>query len=439
MSTEFETGFGDGEAGDDAGNAAAEQALAEMDSSTVDFAVVFSSPTYDCEAVIEGVQSVTGDATLIGATADAQFTDRGVHTSTFMGGTGVTVALVASDDMRFFTAIGRNATETPEACIADATADLPTEVEGFPHMAGIILTSSLFGREELVLRTYQELPIEWTGGGAHDLTFENTTVFTGEETATNAVLLTVIASKQEFALGVGNRHSPIGGSYEVTKSEGDIIYELDGRPAYEVWKEAFRDVVNEQYEFSFDQIENDQMLLIKAFTELVFGLRTAGDHYKVRGAWVTPLFEPYSVSDSERTGAEDQTDEDNPLTDFEPMGTLPEGALKFVHPIPEGVVLYPMTSGKEGTIERGIKSANHALEAMEGNRVAGGLVFECPCGEVTLIEDYPELIDATIGPIDAPMAGIQSGGDEVCFRQDDMRGLHETATTMLLFPGGEGA
>lgn len=436
MSTEFETGFGDGESGVEAGTAAAEQAFAPMNSATVDFAVVFSSPAYECEAVIEGVRSVTGDATLIGATADAQFTERGVHTSTFMGGTGVTVALVASEDMRFFTGIGRNATENPEACIADATADLPEEVAGFPHMAGLVLTSSLFGREELVLRTYQELPIEWAGGGAHDLTFENTMVFTGEETVTDAVLLTVIASKHEFGLGVGNRHSPIGGSYEVTKSAGDVVYELDGRPAYEVWKEAFRDVVDEQYGFSFEQIEADRMLLMKAFTELVFGLRTGEDQYKVRGAWVSPLFEPYAISDSDRTDTGAGTDDDNPLTDFEIMGTLPEGALKFVHPIPEGVVLYPMTSGKEGTIERGIKSARHALGGMEENGVVGGLVFECPCGEVTLIEDYPELVDATTGPVGAPMAGIQSGGDEVCFRRDDMRGLHETATTMLLFPGG---
>lgn len=435
MRTEFQTAFGEGETGDAAGRDAARNAFAAMDATGVDFAVVFCSPAYDPGAVVDGVQSVTGDTTLIGATADAQFTEHGVHTSTFMGGTGVSVALVASDDMRFFTGLGRNATDDPEACIAEATADLPTAVDGFPHVAGIILTSSLFGRDELVQRTYQELPIEWTGGGAHDLSLENATVFTGEETATDAVLLTVIASKHDFALGVGNRHSPIGGSYEVTKSDGDIVYELDGRPAYEVWKEAFADVVNAQYGFSFDEIEQDPMLRVKAFTELVFGLRTGDDQYKVRGAWVTPFFEPYAFSGD----STERTDDENPLTGVEPIGTIPEGALKFVHPIPEGVVLHAMTSGKEGTIERGRKSARHALEAIESDSVAGGLVFECPCGEVTLIEDYPELIEATVGPVGAPMIGIQSGGDEVCFRRDDMRGLHETATTVLLFPRGEPA
>lgn len=433
MSTEFQSGFGRGETGVEAGHAAADNAFGEMAASSVDFVIVFSSPAYECEAVVDGVQQVTGDATLVGATADAQFTDQGVHTSTFTGGKGVAVGLVASDEMQFFTGLGRNATDDPESCIAEATADLPTAVDGYPHLAGIILTSSLFGREELVLRTYQRLPIEWTGGGAHDLALENMTVFTAEEEATDAVLLTVIASKHEFALGVGNRHAPIGGSYEVTKSEGDVVYELDGRPAYEVWKEAFADVVEEQYEFSFDEIEADQTLLMKAFTELVFGLRTGPDEYKVRGSWVTPLFEPYAILD------ETAEAEDNPLTDFEPIGTLPDGALKFVHPIPEGVVLHPMTSGKEGTIERGTKSANHALTELDREQVAGGLVFECPCGELTLMEDYPELIDATVGPVSAPMVGIQSGGDEICFREDDMRGMHETATTIFLFPRGDSA
>lgn len=54
---------------------------------------------------------------------------------------------------------------------------------------------------------------------------------------------------------------------------------------------------------------------------------------------------------------------------------------------------------------------------------------------MTLQEDYPQLIDAVVDPLDAPLAGIQSGGDEISFRQDDMRGLHETATSLLLFPG----
>lgn len=439
MSTEFETAFGEGDTGDIAGQSAAQQAISEMEASRVDFAVVFCSPTYDCDAVIEGVRSVIGDTELIGATADGTFTERGVHTSSFMGGEGVIVALVASDEMRFFTALGRNATEDPEGCIAQATADLPTEIDGYPHLAGIILTSTLFGREELVLRTYQEIPIEWSGGGANDLSLDNITVFAGGETATDAVVLAVIASKQRFALGIGNRHAPIGGSYRVTKSDGDVVLELDGRPAYEVWKEAFHDVAEEQYGFSFDEIEGDPMLFRKAFSELVFGLRTGGDKYKVRAPWVTPFFEPYADRGSAEPGTQDPADVVEPKMDIPTLGALPEGALKFPHPIPEGVVLYPMTSGKEGTIERGTKSAQHAMAAMDEGRVAGGLVFECPCGEFTLKEDYPELIDATVGPIDAPIAGIQSGGDEICFRRDDMRGLHETATTVLLFPGGEPA
>lgn len=433
MGTEFGTGFGGDDTGTAAARTAATQAFDAMDADTVDFAVVFCSPAFDCADVIEGVQSVAGDAKLVGATADATFTERGVHTSTFMGGTGVAVALVASDQMRFFTGLGRNAAEDPEGCIAEATADLPTAVEGLPHLTGLMLTGTVFGSEELVLRAYQAMPIEWAGGGAHDVSFENNTVFTADDMASDAVVLAVIASTEPFALGIGNRHEPIGGSYEVTKSEGQIVYELDGRPAYDVWKEAFDDIAREEYGFSIADVEDDQLLISKAFTEMVFGLRTSADEYKVRSAWVTPFYEPYAVED----GADDA--EDNPITEMPTLGSLPDGALRFSHPIPEGVVLYPMTSGKEGTIERGTRSARHALADLGDRAVAGGLVFECPCGELTLSEDYPELIDATVDPIDAPMAGIQSGGDEICFRRDDMRGLHETATSILLFPGGDRA
>lgn len=105
----------------------------------------------------------------------------------------------------------------------------------------------------------------------------------------------------------------------------------------------------------------------------------------------------------------------------------------------EGTVLYPMTSGKEGTIQRGTRSVQQAMADISDEGVAGGLVFECPCGEATLREDYNELIEAVADPLDAPISGIQSGGGEVCFRHDDMRGVHETSTTVLLFPRGEPA
>lgn len=436
MSTEFRTGFGTGEAGAVAGRVAAEEALAGLDADAADFVVVYSSPSYDTEQVLSVVRSLTDDAQVVGATARGKFTERGVHTSTLRDTRGVTVSAVASDEMQFFTGVGRDLSDDIEASVAEATAELPQEVEGYPHLTGLLLSSSPFGRDQLAHLTYQAVPIEWAGGGANDPTLENVEVFHGDERLSDAVVLTVIASMRPLSLGVGNRHSPIGGSFEITKSDGMVVYELDGEPAYEVWKQAFEETAQERYGFGMDEIEHDRVAFVNAFTELVFGIRTGENKYKVRSPFATAFCEPYTEFGREEG---DGLGEDHPLSDFPTFGTLPEGALQFPYPMAEGTVLYPMTSGKEDTIQRGTRSVQQAMADISEDGVAGGLVFECPCGEATLREDYNELIEAVADPLDAPISGIQSGGGEVCFRADDMRGVHETSTTVLLFPKGEPA
>lgn len=434
METEFETGVGTAETGEQAGRDAAADAFDRLAADRVDFATVFASPSYRCEAVIEGVRSVVGDAELVGATTEGKFTERGVHTSAIGDQEGVTVALIASDEMRFFTALGRDVSADTEASVTEAVAALPSAVDGYPHLTGLLLSSAVMGREELALLTYQQRPIPWAGGGANDLSLENLKVFVGDEPAADAVAFTLIASKRPLTLGVGNRHEPIGGSFEVTRAEGTVVYEIDGEPAYDVWKQAFEERAQDRYGLGMDEIERDRGLIYQAFTEMVFGLRTGDDEYKVRSPFLTFFFEPYDELGRE---AGDLPAEFHGLSEFPTLGTLPEGALQFEHPVPEGVVLYPMTSGREGTIDRGARSVRHAMADFSTDRVAGGLVFECPCGEATLQEEYHKLVEAVAGPLEAPIAGMQSGGGEVCLRQDDLRGVHETSTTVLLFPGGE--
>lgn len=437
MGTKFASGFGQGKTGDVAGQAAASQALAELKADAADFAVVFSSPSYDYQVVLDGVRTVAGDIELIGATAMCEFTDRGIHTSALADTVGVTVALVASDEMRFFTALGRDAAADREACIADAAAELPSSVQGYPHLTGLFLSSAVAGiNEEIAMLAYQELPIQWMGGGASDAQFEDLSIFVGGETASDAIGLAVIASKRPFGLGVGLGHEPIGASFEVTKSEGNIVYELDGEPAYEMWKRGVSEPVQQRYGYHIDEIERRQELLLLAFSELVFGIRTGDDEYKVRTPLLTLLFSGEHQSDDGPPEADESQVDLTVKLEPPTLGHLEAGALYFTQPIPEGVVLHVLASSESGTVGRGEASVQHALAELDEEGVAGGIVFDCPCGEFVLGDGYHRLIDGVTEAIDAPIVGFQSGGGELCFRQDDMRGFHDTATTVLLFPKG---
>lgn len=433
MSTAFGTGFGTGNGGD-AGRSAAEMALSEMDADAADFAVVFCSSTYDCEAVVAGVRSVVGDAELVGATATGEFTGRGVHTSVLdddVDTDGVTVALVASDEMRFFTALGDGLSADPESAVAEAAAALPGEVEGYPHRTGLLFWSELTGAEEIAMLAYQEIPIEWVGGGAADAGLVDTTVFVGDEATSDGVAMALVASQSPTGVGVGQRHEPLGPSYEVTRSEGNVVYELDGEPAYEVWKETYDDVAREQFGFRIEDVEDQRERILPLFLEFNFGIRTGDDEYKIRSAGPTLLYRSFDES-SEREASGEGGQFSLPT-----FGEGEEGALYFFEPIPEGVVLYPMTSSPTKTIERGKRGVSEARADID-TPVAGGLVFDCPCNEFVLGEEFQRHIDGMTEPIDAPIAGFQPGSGELCLRREDMRGMHESSTSVVLFPGGDG-
>lgn len=409
MATDFATGFGMGETGEEAGRNAANRALSGMSVDAPDFGVVFSSPKYDCADVIPGIRSITGDCDLIGSTAQGIFTGDGIHTSFARGGNGVTVALVASDDIRFFTGIGRELSNDLEAGVSEAAEGLPSSVDGYPNLTGLLFSSSPIRREEIGMLTYQQVPIQWAGGGASDVSQENVAVFTGDEIASDGVALAVFASKYPAGVGVGHAHEPIGGSYTVTKSDENFVYELDGEPAYEVWKRAFDELVAEQFGYHIEDVEDDQPRLMQVMAEMAFGIRTGDDEYKIR----TPLKTVYL----------DESD-------------AAAGALYLGGSIPEGVVLHRMGSSETRTIERGKEAVRQATADMDRGPVAGALAFDCACGELVLGREYNRLTEAISDSIGAPLAGFQSAG-QACFNRTDMRGQHSVATSLFLFPNGE--
>lgn len=155
LSTQFGTSIETGDDGATVGREAATAAFAEMDADRVDFCQVFASPRYDFEAVLSGVREVTGlDAVLVGCSSAGEFTDEG-----FSEGS-VAVSLVASDNLNFFSGIGRGLSEDMDAAVRDAVWELPREVEGYPSMAAITLDDGLFGAGD---DEPDEYKIRWPG------------------------------------------------------------------------------------------------------------------------------------------------------------------------------------------------------------------------------------------------------------------------------------
>ncbi len=101
--------------------------------------------------------------------------------------------------------------------------------------------------EKLLPALAQELPgVAITGGGAsEDGTVGETFVFCGDTVSNNAVSGMLIAGDFELTIASSLACAPIGPAHRVTAARDNVILELDGRSAYEVFSEAAGPLVDD--------------------------------------------------------------------------------------------------------------------------------------------------------------------------------------------------
>jgi methyl-accepting chemotaxis protein len=398
MDTVFGSGLSRGGDGREAGRSAADRALTEQGVDRVDLCQVFCADGYEYEAVIAGVrESVGEEATLIGCSATGQFTDETVAND------GVLVSTMASDSIKVFTSLGTGLRDNVAGTVREAVDPLPEEVDDYPYYSAMVLHDGLAGLgEQLALLTQQQLGphVQFAGGAASDsYTMEGTHVFHEDDIVEDGIVIALMATRERPIITVEHGHEPISDPVEVTKADGNVVHELDGRPAYEVWKDIVEEPVREQFGVEIDEIDGPGPELTRIMGEFEFGL-DQGRNYKIR--W--PRLEP---------------------TD--------EGELTFAVDVPEGTVLRVMHGSPDDQIESARDAARQASEAAEGTDVAGAVVFDCACREIILQDEFSKAVEAIDDELDCPIAGFETYG-ELCMQMGQVSGFHNTTTVILLLP-----
>ena len=75
---------------------------------------------------------------------------------------------------------------------------------------------------------------------AVDSKMQSTFVSCGARAAGDAVVIAQIFSKAPLGLGVCHGHTPLSNPLRVTRAYGNVVEQIEGRPAWDVWKEATR-------------------------------------------------------------------------------------------------------------------------------------------------------------------------------------------------------
>ena len=355
----------------------------------------FASTTQPLSEVAAHIKKAFPDATAIGSSTAGEFTEATRNAKNAIS------AFALAGDYKVFAGIGRSLKEDVEAAVGSAVDGLPKQQEGLPHRTAILLLDPpLAGNgEEAVLVTAGHLgdPVRLAGGAAgDDLKMAHTEVACGEDVATNALVVATIFSKVPLGVGVAHGHQPLSTNLEITKAKDNVVYEIDGRPAWAVWAEKTREAAVKAG-LDPDNLGDDQVggYLLRYEAGLA-----NGSQYKIRA----------------------------------PLSKGSDGSLSFACGIPQGAVIRITESEPARQVDSAREAARRAKEQISGADVAGALVFDCICRNLILdaqFSDAVESISQELGNV--PLAGFETYG-EIALDVGDMSGFHNTTTVLLAFP-----
>jgi methyl-accepting chemotaxis protein len=332
-------------------------------------------------------------AVVLGSSTAGEFTERGDTK-------GSVAAFALAGDYKIFAGIGTGLKAAPERAVQTALEGLPRQVAGYPHRTGLLLLDTFAGNgEEVTLLAASVLGADepLAGGAAgDDLRMKETWVACGARAVSDAVVIAQIFSKQRLGIGVCHGHKPLTNPLKVTKASGNVVHELEGRPAWHVWTEQTRSRAAER---------GIDVGALKPDAEGAFLLRyeaglAAGEEFKIRA----------------------------------PLSRSADGAISFACGIPEGSVIRIMESVPESQIASAREAARRAKNALGGAPAAGAVVFDCICRNLILDARFAEAVKGMSDELGGvPIAGFETYG-EIALDVGDMSGFHNTTSVVLAFP-----
>jgi hypothetical protein len=229
-----------------AGREAAEQALEKAGGAKPDFVFMFASIGYDQHSLVRAVREATGGAPLTGCSAEGTINGHDADESNF----SVLVTAISSEELRWHNGIARGLVDDDSRAVGQRVAQdllprLSADTIGlfvFPDarldfgVARDNLDNFFAGLEE-TLPSERFLPL-WGGGAGGEFGIGKPPhQYCDDEVISGGVSYALLSGEAQASWAISHTVIPIGGERKVTRSQGNVIYEIDNKPAVEVLKE----------------------------------------------------------------------------------------------------------------------------------------------------------------------------------------------------------
>lgn len=387
--------FGVGRSEDpDAGRAGAEAAAQAFAGRVPTLALVFCAHTFDLAALLAPMQMLLGENSILaGCTTNGQFGSSAPVTQDVeagvvvigIGGPGIEATASLIQDV---SARRREAGEE-----ASAVVDLLDS----PNRVCLLIADGLTREQHAIVRgSYAHLgaATPTVGGCAGDdiryvRTFQFLAGHDHHQIVSDGLVGVGLGSLTPMGIGVGHGWSKAGTPFLVTSSSEGRVYELDNRPALDVYLES----LGLDRSFAAD---------LDAFRALAF---------------------THPLGLSRRTGEDIRVVHDAQLSD---------GSLLCLADVPQGAIAWQMGTDPDSLIAAATDSVDQALAGLGDAAPLGVVAFDCGARKVMLgQEGVMRELTALAGHEGVPVGGFYTFGEIA--RVHGARGMHHLTVVTLAF------
>lgn len=225
-----------------AGNEAALMALERAGITKPDFVFAFATVGYNQQTLIRAIREATSSAPLSGCSGEGIITRETVAETNFC----VSVMVISSDELRFSNAHVKEIDQRSDIAGERLAMEL-TPLLASDNIACYVMADGLnfdfdpfLSSFEKTLQSGHSLPV--FGGLASDnWTSRKTYQYHNDEVFSEGIACVVMSGKGAVAWGINHGCVPIGSKRTITRSKGNIIYEIDGIPALDAMKDYFEE------------------------------------------------------------------------------------------------------------------------------------------------------------------------------------------------------
>jgi len=236
--TQIGIGFSEALNPEQAAQEAAFQSKTNLNADRIDLAIALCTVHYQPEQTIPILQKILNNSNLIGCST------AGIIMPYAIKNQGIAVITLSSDDMKI--GIGSvnniNALNTREEGVALAI-DCLNDFGKHGRQISLFLIDSLIENNSLFLKGLQEVwgdifPIVGAGT-CDDFHFQNTFQIFNDQTLHHSAIGIILGGHMQIGIGARHGWKPLGKPRTITKAEGNLIKEIEGKKASNLYYEYF--------------------------------------------------------------------------------------------------------------------------------------------------------------------------------------------------------